>query len=93
MQEGYHASNRTSVTFFTVLRRVKAHSLLAARNVALWPLTSFTALQKCGRYRTNSGQTAPSGLTGSAAFDPTETSPAKFAVMHNTALNQPCGRV
>jgi len=34
------------------------------------PLTSFTALQKCGRYRINSGQTAPSGLTGSAAFDP-----------------------
>jgi hypothetical protein len=27
-------------------------------------------LQKCGRYRINSGQTAPSGLTGSAAFDP-----------------------
>ena len=35
-----------------------------------WPLTSFTALQKGGRYRINSGQTAPSGLTGSAAFDP-----------------------
>ena len=33
-----------------------------------WPSTSFTALQKCGRYRINSGQTAPSGLTGSAAF-------------------------
>ena len=38
-----------------------------------WPLTSFTALQKCGRYRINSGQTAPSGLTGSAAFDPERT--------------------
>jgi hypothetical protein len=35
-----------------------------------WPSTSLTALQKCGRYRINSGQTAPSGLTGSAAFDP-----------------------
>jgi hypothetical protein len=33
-------------------------------------------LQKCGRYRTNSGQTAPSGLTGSAAFDPSATLPA-----------------
>ena len=39
-------------------------------HVACWPLTSFTALQKCGRYRINSGQTAPSGLTSSAAFDP-----------------------
>ena len=39
-----------------------------------WPLTSFTALQKCGRYPINSGQTAPSGLTGSAAFDPRRTS-------------------
>ena len=36
--------------------------------VADWPLTSFTALQKCGRYRINSGQTAPLGLTGSAAL-------------------------
>ena len=27
-----------------------------------WPLTSFTALQKCGRYRINSGQTAPFGF-------------------------------
>ena len=35
-----------------------------------WPITSFTALQKGGRYRINSGQTAPSGLTSSAAFDP-----------------------
>ena len=35
--------------------------------------TSFTARQKCGRYRINSGQTAPSGLTGSAAFDPKQT--------------------
>src|ERR1700726_407421 len=38
-------------------------------DVAFWPLTSFTALQKGGRYRINSGQTAPSGLTSSAAFD------------------------
>ena len=43
-------------------------------DVRKWPLTSFTVLQKCGRYRINSGQTAPSGLTGSAAFDPTATS-------------------
>ena len=28
MQEGYHALNRTSVTFFTVVRRRKAHSFL-----------------------------------------------------------------
>jgi hypothetical protein len=35
-----------------------------------WPLTSLKALQKGGRYRIKSGQTAPSGLTGSAAFDP-----------------------
>ena len=39
-----------------------------------WPLSSFTALQKCGRYRINSGQTAPScSTTGSAAFDPQRT--------------------
>jgi hypothetical protein len=42
--------------------------------VSFWPLTSFRALQKCGRYRINSGQTAPSDLTGSAAFDPDRTS-------------------
>jgi len=36
----------------------------------LWPFTSFTALQKCSRYRINSGQTAPSGLTGSQRFGP-----------------------
>ena len=40
------------------------------QNVANWPSTSITALQKCGRYPINSGQTAPSGLTGSAAFEP-----------------------
>jgi hypothetical protein len=39
-------------------------------NIRSWPSTSFTALQKCGRYRINSGQTAPSGLTGSATFNP-----------------------
>jgi hypothetical protein len=43
------------------------------QNVSYWPFTLFTALQKAGRYRINSGQTAPSGLTGSAAFDPQET--------------------
>jgi hypothetical protein len=32
------------------------------------PLTSFTALQECGGYRRNSGQTAPSGMTVSAAL-------------------------
>jgi hypothetical protein len=37
---------------------------------------SAKALQKCGRYRTNSGQTTPSGLTSSAAFDPERTSDA-----------------
>ena len=47
------------------LRREDSPCQLGA--VHTWPLTSFTALQKCGRY---SGQTAPSGLTGSAAFDP-----------------------
>jgi len=48
----------------------------------LWPSTSFTALQKCGRYRINGGQTAPSGLIGSAAFDPTcdlELAPAVWS--------------
>ena len=35
-----------------------------------WPLTSFTALQKSGRCRINSGQTSPSDLIGSAAFEP-----------------------
>jgi len=40
-----------------------------AGQVCSWPLTSLTALGKYGRYRINSGQTAPSGLTGSAAFD------------------------
>src|SRR6476659_2151594 len=38
------------------------------------PLTSFTALQKCGRYRINSGQTAPSRLTASVEIDPQRTS-------------------
>jgi hypothetical protein len=30
-------------------------------------------VQKCGRYLINSGQTAPSGMTGSAALDPQRT--------------------
>ena len=30
----------------------------------------FTVLLPSGRYRINSGQTAPSGMTVSAAFDP-----------------------
>jgi hypothetical protein len=34
------------------------------------PLTSFTLLQKSRRNRINSGQTAPSGFTDSAAIDP-----------------------
>jgi hypothetical protein len=42
-------------------------------NVRDWPVASSAALQKCGRSRINSGQTAPSGLTGSAAFDPKPT--------------------
>ena len=52
-------------------------------NVRCWPLTSFTAPQKCGRYRINSGQTAPSGLTGSAAFDPEQTFAAAFRLSAN----------
>ena len=36
--------------------------------VHTWPLTSFTALQKCGRYGINSGQTVPPGFIGSVAF-------------------------
>ena len=64
------------------LRREDSPCQLGA--VHTWPLTSFTALQKCRRYRINSGQTAPSGLTGSAAFDPFETlgrPPAHRSVM------------
>jgi hypothetical protein len=53
--------------------RKTSDSSCTAGAVHTWPLTSFTALQKCGRYRINSGQTAPSGLTGSAAFDPKVT--------------------
>jgi hypothetical protein len=51
--------------------------------INMWPLTSFTALQKCGRYRINSGQTAPSGLTGSAAFGPTAD------IRHASGLTKP----
>jgi hypothetical protein len=47
------------------------------------PLTSFTPLQKCGRYRINSGQTAPSGLTGSAAFDPFRRCGASWLFVSN----------
>jgi hypothetical protein len=47
---------------------------MMGRDVSNWPVTSFTALQKCSRYRINSGQTAPSGMTVSAAFDPMRTS-------------------
>ena len=47
-----------------------SNSSCTAGAVHTWPLTSSTALQKCDRYRINSGQTAPSSLTGSAAFDP-----------------------
>ncbi|MGD0421770.1 MAG: hypothetical protein ABSA68_19690, partial [Xanthobacteraceae bacterium] len=47
------------------------------------PSTSFTPLQKCGRYRINSGQTAPSGLTGSAAFDPSR----QFAAVNYRTAN------
>ena len=38
--------------------------------VAIGPLRHFAATQPFGRFRINSGQTAPSGLTSSAAFDP-----------------------
>jgi hypothetical protein len=51
------------------------------------PLTSFTALQKCGRYRTNSGQNAPSDLTGSAAFDPSLTWGSKAFALHTDHPN------
>jgi hypothetical protein len=44
------------------------------QHVSCWHLTSFTRLQKFRRNRINSGQTAPSGFTGVAAFDPTATS-------------------
>ena len=50
-----------------------------------WPLTSCKALQKHGRYRINSGQTAPSGLTSSAAFDPTETSAVRRYILANAS--------
>jgi hypothetical protein len=50
-----------------------------------WPLTSFTALRKCGRYRINSGQAAPSVFTGSAAFDPERT----IAIVGSDAANKP----
>jgi hypothetical protein len=48
----------------------KSDSSCTAGAVHTWPLTSFTALQKFGRYRMNSGQPVLSGLIGSDAFDP-----------------------
>ena len=45
-------------------------NLVDKRDFRSWPLTTFATLQKGDRYRINSGQTAPSGLTSSAAFDP-----------------------
>jgi hypothetical protein len=54
-------------------RRDRADVVIEYDDFRYWPLASFTALQKCGRYRINSGQTAPSDLTASAAFDPTAT--------------------
>ena len=56
--------------------------------VHTWPLTSFTAPQKCGRYRINSGQTAPSGLTGSAAFDPQSTCRVALTVQRSSRAAQ-----
>jgi hypothetical protein len=56
-------------------------------DVAYWPLTSFTALQKCGRYRINSGHTVPSGLIGSVANDPKPTWAGLFC-----CDAQPCSR-
>jgi hypothetical protein len=55
------------------LDRQVCDRLQATAEWRLLVLTSFTALQRGGRNRTNSGQIAPSGLTGSAAFDPKET--------------------
>jgi hypothetical protein len=44
------------------------------------------------RFRCKSGHTAD--ITAMTGFDPTETSPAKFAVMHNVAFyRQRCGKV
>jgi hypothetical protein len=41
------------------------------------PLRHFAATQPFGRYRINNGQTALSGLTGSAAFDPKQLTDAQ----------------
>ena len=60
-----------------------------SEHVCCWPITSFTALQKGGRYRINSGQTAPSGLTNSAAFDPFETWPTPLAPFSDSLIRSP----
>jgi hypothetical protein len=52
------------------------------------PLTSFTALHKFGRYRINSGQTAPSDLTGSDAFDPSRKCRVHRSSRDNGELDQ-----
>jgi hypothetical protein len=50
-----------------------------------WHLTPFTPLQKCGRYRINSGQTAATGLTSFAAEDPSRSSePEKRDCVHRS---------
>ena len=62
-------------------------------NFRIWPLTSFTAMQKCGRYRINSGQTAPSGLTGSAAFDPKPTPGNSYSITSSAVASSEGGTV
>ena len=47
-------------------------------------ITTFRRAAALGRYRINSGRTAPSGLTGSAAFDPCATSAVEFVGMPKT---------
>src|ERR1019366_147626 len=50
IQEGYHALNRTFLTFFTVVLRRKAHSF-ATRNVAYWPDSDLPRCLHSGRYQ------------------------------------------
>jgi hypothetical protein len=46
MQEGYHALNRTSVTFFTVVRRRKAHSFLRREMSPSGPISDISHRRK-----------------------------------------------
>jgi len=67
------------IPLFAVKYPEAIYSITALRGRAslarrLLALNVIHGLQKCDRYRINSGQTAPSGLTGSAAFDPSRNS-------------------